>query len=61
MKANVNVFRKHTCLNCKSYSGEIAVFGKCKADKSSIYTCARLVLFNTEEFIKKTGVKDSAF
>ena len=61
MKVDISAFKMHSCRKCMNYSDDKLIFGKCIADKSSIYSCAKLVLSNREEFIRKTGVNDGAF
>lgn len=48
-------FFEYTCKQCKQYSGDKPVFGKCLGDR--MYACARMMLFNSEEFENYTGIK----
>lgn len=57
MRVDHNTFIKNTCKKCNRYSEKI-MFGKCVADKGSVYVCARERLFNRGKFNESRGLND---
>lgn len=56
MRVDVNGFRDSTCTKCKNYTGDKPTFGKCQADRGTIYSCARMRTFESESFKTYTGI-----
>ena len=49
MRIDLKKFRNFTCKKCHRYS-EKPIFGKCLADKTDIYRCARREIFERKRY-----------
>ncbi len=49
MKVDIEKFKESTCKKCHRYS-EKPIFGKCLADKTDIYRCARREIFERKRY-----------
>lgn len=57
MRVDTKKFKEKTCTKCKKFTGDKLIFGKCAAEFSNIYNCARMRMFNKQEFIDWTGIE----